>query len=321
MTIDTRDPFPRDALDANRGGELTDDQRRHLAGVLQRVRQNGRGNIGIILVAAGISVVGALRAVRVAPPSTAALTVIVAILLLAAAAFAVGRTLSRSRALARDLAQPTVRSVEGAIGKRLGRYQSRSARRARYIDVGDEQFHVSLGMYDAAPDAGFVRLYYLPLSRHVVNLERLADRAFSAATSPEALMRSVRAAAASHSRAPINEIRAEMAGLEKLAGSAFAASPSPTPPPGSRDPRPLADSILGTWSNALMTVSFSGDGTVTAKLLTGFERHGHWSVDRSGRLRADVTGQEGDANAWITGDQLIIDVTGTAITFTRARGG
>ena len=32
------------------------------------------------------------------------------------------------------------------------------------------------GVYRAAPDAGIVRLYYLPASRHVVNLERLPDR-------------------------------------------------------------------------------------------------------------------------------------------------
>ena len=70
-----------------------------------------------------------------------------------------------------------------------------------------------------------------------------------------------------------------------------------------------------------MTVSFSGDGTVTAKLLTGFERRGHWSVDRHGRLRTDVMGHDGDANAWVTGDQLVIDAAGTAITFTRARAG
>jgi len=320
MTVDTRDLFPPGALDANRAGELTDEQRRHFAGVLQRVRQNGRGNVGIALVMAGICVIGALRAIRVAPPSTAAFAVIAAIVLLAVAAIAIGRTLARSRALARDLARPTVRSVEGAIGKQLGRQQSRTSRRPRYLDVGDERFRVSLGMYNAAPTAGFVRLYYLSRSRQVVNLERLPDRAFSAPTSPDGLMQSVRAAVASHRRAPINEMRAEMAGLEKLAQSAFTPSTSP-PPRGERDPRPLAESILGTWSNALMTVSFSGDGTVTAKLLTGLERRGHWSVDRNGRLRADVTGQPGDANAWITGDQLVIDVAGTALTFTRASGG
>src|SRR5690349_3898414 len=292
MTVDTRNPFPPDALGANRAGELTDEQRRHLAGVLQRVRQSGRGNIGVALVMAGISVIGALRAIRVAPPSTAAFVVIAAIVLLTVVAFAIGRALVRSRTLARDLARPTVRSVEGAIGKQLGPSQRRSEWRAHYLDVGDERFRVSLGMYNLAPTAGFVRLYYLPLSRQVVNLERLPDRAFSAPTSPEALMESVRAAAASHSRAPINELRADMAGLQKLAESVLASSPSP-PSPCERGARPLADAILGTWRNALMTVSFSGDGTVTAKLLTGFERRGHWSVDRHGRLRTDVMGHDG----------------------------
>ncbi len=44
-----------------------------------------------------------------------------------------------------------------------------------FLRVGRERFTVAPMANDAAPGAGQVRLYYLPESRKVVNLERLAD--------------------------------------------------------------------------------------------------------------------------------------------------
>jgi hypothetical protein len=46
-------------------------------------------------------------------------------------------------------------------------------------------------------------------------------------------------------------------------------------------------------------------------------RDGLWSVDASGRLTADLTGEQATADAWIAGDRLTIVVDGTGLTFTR----
>lgn len=318
MTVTNAGPFPSDALDANRAGELTDAQRVWLTAVARRVGKNGRGNAGIMMIVAVIAVVGAQRAIRVGPASSAALAIVAAIVLLAVAAISIARSLTAGRPLKRDLAHPQVRSIEGAIGKQLGSYIGRYSRRPHYIDVGDERFQVSKDTYDAAPDAGFVRVYYLPLSRRIVNLERVADRQFPGGVSPEDLIRSVGAAVGADRRRQMNELRADVAGLKQFAESAFA--PTPLPAPSERDPRPLGESILGSWSNGLMTVTFASDGSVTARLVNGFERNGRWSVDASGRLHADVTGQEQAAAAWVTGDRLVIDAGGAGISFTRARG-
>jgi hypothetical protein len=79
------------------------------------------------------------------------------------------------------------------------------------------------------------------------------------------------------------------------------------------------EAILGTWSSGFMTVAFSPDGTVTATMLGGKQRRGRWSVDGSGRLRADVTGAAEAADAWVAGDQLTISVEGKGLTFRRER--
>ena len=46
------------------------------------------------------------------------------------------------------------------------------------------------------------------------------------------------------------------------------------PAPMRRDPRPLENAIVGTWTSTLMTVAFEADGTVTATLFGGIHRRG-----------------------------------------------
>jgi hypothetical protein len=92
-----------------------------------------------------------------------------------------------------------------------------------------------------------------------------------------------------------------------------------TPAPHSRDPRPLADAITGSWTSGLMNLTFSPDGNVAVTIL-GTVRNGRWSVDGAGRLRADITGGPETADAWVAGNQLTVAVEGTELTFTRERG-
>lgn len=322
MTLDHWDPFPPDALDTNRAGELTDVQRRYFRAVARSIRKRALGNVGIALVAAAVSVVGAARVVRVKPGLSAAGAVLVAVVLLAIVAFTIRRSLVTSGALARDLERVQVQSIDGAIGKRFGSYSSgtQSGVRPRYLDVGDQTFRVPRDVYDAAPEAGFVRLYFLPESRRPVNLERLPDRPFTAGTAPQDLAQSLLAAVRSRSPSPINEMRASMAGFEASMKAELESPPSP-PPHGDRDPRPLGQAILGTWSNGFVTVAFSQDGSVTTTMMGGRQRRGRWSVDGSGRLRSDVTGQQDVADAWVVGDQLTISADGAGLTFTRERRG
>jgi len=311
MVVERWDPFPPAALEANRAGSLTDTQQRHLLGVSRSIRSTTLGNAGVIVVAAAVSLVGLARLGRVKQWSSVP-ELLLAGVVLAIATFVIARTLAGSTSLARDLRQVDMQSTDGAIGKRLGRYSaSRTGRRPRYLDVGDQSFRVPRDVYEAAPDAGFVRVYFLRHSRRIVNLERLPDRPLALDAPVATLARSLLDEARSGRRGPINEIRAAVAVFQQQPAA---------PSQGDRDPRPLGEAILGTWSSGFMTVTFSPDGTVKATMLGGLERRGHWSVDGRGRLRADVTGTEGAAEAWVVGDELTISIEGEGLTLRREPG-
>lgn len=98
-----------------------------------------------------------------------------------------GIALRRLHPLARDLKAGYVASVEGAVRKRLGVdlhplvvAPDSTAPTAFRIWVanrglGNQEFQTSQDVYDVVPEAGQVRLFYLPRSRWVVNIEPLAD--------------------------------------------------------------------------------------------------------------------------------------------------
>lgn len=162
-----------------------------------------------------------------------------------------------------------------------------------------------------------MRIFFLPISRHMVNLERLPDRPLPAGTTPQDVLQTVRAAMGSHDRAKIDEARAEMAALGNAMKPEISHDAAP-PPAEQRDPRPLADALLGTWSSGMITVAFTNDGTFTMTMLGGHQRSGHWSVNREGKLVADLGGRDQAADAWIAEDQLTVSAEGTALTLKRA---
>jgi hypothetical protein len=150
----------------------------------------------------------------------------------------------------------------------------------------------------------------------VVNLERMPNASGGVAPDPQSIIASLAQAARSHSRRELNEVRASMAPL--MDAFAAARDNTATPPPAAaRDPRPLDQSIIGTWRSPIMTVTFSTDGTVEATMFGGQRRKGRWSVERTGRLHSDITGHSGAADAWVVGDQLTINVDGDSLNFTR----
>ena len=137
--------FAPDALDTNQAGQLSAEQRGRLEAAV-------RNNLGRIL----------------------------------------GRALRRSFPLARDLEVGRVESIEGAVSKKIGSnwdyivgsmlantqrgneptsYRLSVANR----ELGIQEFRSDQDVYEFAPEAGMVTLFYLPQSRWVVNLELLPD--------------------------------------------------------------------------------------------------------------------------------------------------
>lgn len=307
------DPFPADALETNRRGELSDSQRRGFGALSASNRRSALSSAG--LLGAGALVV-AFFASPHASPVTRGLVIVVA---LAIAAFLVARAASGNDALTRDVREGRVEFVEGAIGKRSPATGAGSAAADLFLlDVGDRTFKVMRGTYSAAPAAGIVRLYYLPHSRKVVNLERLSGPPAPDEVTPQGVFGSLKDALLGPGKRERNEARAGLASLAESLEARFTQSAQP-PSSDARDPRPLAQAILGTWTNGMMKVTFAAHGRVTMDML-GNEKNGKWSVDAAGRLHSDITGAPQSAEAWIAGDRLTIAFEGEGMVLTRVSG-
>jgi len=307
-------PFLADALDANRTGLLTDAQR-------QSITPTDRGGRGHDLYVAAFCILVAIVIWKapVSPGSEWVRPLVSAGALLGAAVLVFRPAGLATRRLRRDLRAGRVLSVEGAIRKSMdSNWGALPQYRHHYLDLAGERLVVSAHGYQAAPDAGIVRVFYLPASKRVVNFERLPDRPVSREMldSPGELLKTLGTAMGLHGGAAAAEARAELSALVNAMAPEHARDVAP-PPLGERDPRPLAQAILGSWHSGAINLTFSGDGTVRVDGIMGMERHGHWSVEADGRLRSDaMDGQPGDA--WVAGDVLTISAGGSALTFHRA---
>jgi hypothetical protein len=224
--------------------------------------------------------------------------------------------------LTRDIRQGKVESVEGAIGKRhisTGGSGTGADVYTHFLDVAGKSFTVAKSTYNASPDAGYVRIYFLPRSHHVVNLERLPDPPVPENITPKDLLGTLGASLRLRDRTQRNEARARAQAMADEIQAEFTRKPDP--PTADRDPRPLDQAIVGTWRSMMMTVTFHGDGTVEAALPGNQSRSGSWSVDADGRLRADVMGHSDAAEAWVAGDELTLSLNGMGLSFKRVTGG
>lgn len=298
-----------DALEANRGGRLSDTQRDNL-----RSYDRGTGT-GNLRVAALCVVLAIVLLVSSSPGKNAWLRPYGAVGALAVAGYLVLRSRGRGSRLSRDLRSGRVQTVEGAISKSHSYFGDNA--NVYYLIVAEKRFSVSSGSYGAAPDAGIVRVYYLPKSRHVVNIERLADRPLpeGALASPMDALRTLAPALLSHDRTQRAEAGATLAAMESSLSSAWTGKAPP--PMAERDPRPLAEAILGGWRRGAVLVEFGANGTLTATMPGGAQRHGHWTVDAAGRLHSDAMGGEEVGEAWVVGNELTLSADGAAVTFTR----
>jgi len=295
-------------FEANQIGELSDQQRRNLR-ALSRYRRRNAATIALFCLA-----VGAILLFAPNPRAPLATREAIAAAAGLLAAFLIVRAVTGNDALTRDLHESRVESVEGAIGKRrlnTGRLSN------YYLDVGDRSFKVGGGTYHGAPDAGWVRVYYLPLSKMVVNIEPRPNVSPAPEMTRDGIMQAL-GATLSGSRREANEARAGIASVSEALKSALDGSSQP-PSAATRDPRPLDQAILGTWTNPLIRVTFSEGGLATVHMFGG-DKNGRWSVDADGKLRAGIMGREQAVDAWVAGDTLTVVADGRTVTFKRVTG-
>jgi hypothetical protein len=307
----TSDIYAPDAIDANRRGTFTDAQRRNLSERDRGIRWDQLTFAGIALV------IGLLLLTSTGPAPNAAFRPLVGTGCLVLAGFLVLRWRGLGDTFSSDIREGRVTTVEGALMKRRVNTGTSSAGEIHYLDVAGHSYEVGSAVYAAAPDAGIVRLYILPRTHKVVNFERLPDRPLPAGAleSPTDALRDIGRQMRSHDETDRAEARAEMAALGGSVRAQFAAAAVP-PPPAERDPRPLQESIIGSWRRGPMAIRFDADGVVHADM-GGSNRSGRWKIDGDGRLHADALGHDQAAEAWVSGDTLTISADGMGMTFER----
>ncbi len=313
MIASTGDPFPAADLETNRSGRLTDAQRTKFQGLARAGRKDEFiaavfcGAMGVLLLAP----VGPSPNIWARPLAGAGFIIV---------AFLLFRTATTGDSLTQDMRSGRVETVEGAIGKHhLEREGSHTRWTDYYLDVAGQTFEVDSTAYLAAPDVGYVRLYVLPRSHVILNLERMPDRPLpvGATISPTETIAAAITAARSHDPAQAAEARAELEAIKNAMQAERSRAGTP-PPADQRDPRPLAEAILGTWQTGPMSLSFLPDGTMVATLPGGHQQRGRWSIGSDGRLHASGTGQDRATDAWVAGDVLTISENGQGMAYQRA---
>jgi hypothetical protein len=159
-----------EALDSNRRGELTATQRDGFAGLLRKRNRSALGIAGALLavsLAVGVFVAPSLapvwRIAIVGVPFGIAVSLILRVLT------------GGDKAMGRDLHHGRVQAVTGPITKEQESAMDVNSTSVYILKVGDQRFTVPAMTFEGAPGSGQVRLYYLPASRKVVNLEAFTD--------------------------------------------------------------------------------------------------------------------------------------------------
>jgi hypothetical protein len=301
--------FLPDWIEANRRGELSDEQRRNFRAW---ANSNRRSALGMAAVFLAIAALVGLFASGTAPPVTRAVITAVALML---SAFIGLRAIVGFDALTRDVRAGRVLSAEGAIGKRGSLTLRYNPGDTKVLQVGNQRFHVGPSIYREVPDAGSVRLYYLPRSRKFVNLERIERAVAPELQTIEGIMDAPGLSRA-RSVEEQDEMAAQLADAADRLSVGFTSSPAQAPHKPV-DPCALAGLLLGTWSNEMMTATFRDDGTVSVRM-GGMGREGRWSVTADGRLSSDIAGEKEVADASVSGDQLTISLGGTGFRLKKA---
>jgi hypothetical protein len=309
-------PFPADALAANQAGRLTDAQRSLYAADDRSFRKTE------LYVAIGAAVIAVLLLTSSGSASSSLFKPVAIVVCVALAIVLVVRATLVRDALASDLAAGSVVSMDGAILKRVVQSSGRSAESSHYLIVAGKQFKVGPHFYAGAPEAGYVRAYYLPKSSTLVNLEQLPDKPLPAgmADDPSSIAKLALDELKTRDPNARAEVRAEMAVLKKSyeqddASTAVPAAPGTSAQTGQP---PLAEAIVGKWRSGPIEITVDSDGTLSTVLPGGQAMTGRWSVDSSGLLHADVAGQDIAGQAWIEGSTLTVKDGAEGRVFHRA---
>lgn len=304
-------PFSETAFPINQSGRLTDEQSRRWANIAKHRRQSVRG------VAYVFGALGAFLLLASGPAASAAARANGGRIFLAIAFIMfVGVALEPVNS---DVREGRVESVEGAIAKSRRSVGTGGARSTNYyFNVAGRRLQaLSRISYEAAPDAGYVRVYFLPRSRRVVNLEQLPDPSIPTGSgAAQEIMQDYVRALGTLDRMKIAEANARVMALKHVVEGP---APHATLDEGRGSSRLRADDLCGTWTNPVFTVAFMKNGTATlTTAVGGIRREGHWSVDTNGRLLTDATGPMQPMEASLEGRQLTITIEGQRVTFTRS---
>jgi hypothetical protein len=163
-------PLSSEALDSNRRGELTATQR---DGYARLLHQRNRSALAIAAVLLAVAVLVGVFA----PASLPVLwRIAIVVVTFGITVSLVLRVLTGGdKALGRDLRHGRVQAVTGPITKEQESAMDVDSTSIYILKVGDQRFTVAALTFEAAPQSGPVRLYYLPASRKVVNLEAITD--------------------------------------------------------------------------------------------------------------------------------------------------
>jgi hypothetical protein len=312
MSVQVGSALDPGALEANRNGRLTDAQLKDWAGA----ERNWSGTVSLMALVLAVAGIGSLVGVVHLPLPTS-VRLLAGVACLAGAGVLVYVSLLGGGQLARDLRDGRVESAEGAVATSHQQVNAGADPGFYYLEVAGRRLRCDLATYDAAPRGGIVRVYFLPRSRKVVNLERLADRPLPAGALDDPSMAVVQVAhgLVSHDRTQQAEAMATMVAMKDAM-----TGPVTPPPADQRDAQPLAEAIVGAWRGPAMKVTFSADGTATAAMANGMTQAGRWSVGGDGKLHLDGLGQDMATDAWIAGDVLTVDMGATPMSFQRVGG-
>jgi hypothetical protein len=236
----------------------------------------------------------------------------------------VGRLVHSRDAFAQDVSNGIVAAAEGAISKKiynvsLSNDQGGTAPSSFLVyvanrEMGNQEFHSASEFYDAAPDVGFVRLFYLPQSKWAVNFEALqvappAD--LTSASDGAQLVSEWNTARGAHDK--VGEAEA-LAKMQAIAEAFVKGQPLQGDPVR---PDEVREAVVGDWQSPALKVTVRADGTLSATLGADPPAAGRWAVDPSGQVTASVPGLAEQVDASVIGGRLTLVIDGQGLCLDR----
>ncbi len=235
-----------------------------------------------------------------------------------------------------DLRKGNVQVIEGALRKTrpsdVGRQMTDAWTKASSVpqyslEVAGRSFDVpSKAVWDAVPEAGYFRLYYLPHSKTAVNVERLPDPPVGSTREDvvgavgDALGAALRPSLTRRDSAQKAETAAHADAVLRAAGVGDPSGAVTVPAPGAG--AVSSEDAVGRWSSVFFDVDVRDDGTLSLQSPASPAQHGRWHIDAEGRLHVLFDGQD-QSDELVTpvslaGDRLALEFGGQQISLQRS---